>query len=52
MWLKNGIGVCTFEAPVPSRLSWSAISVSFVLRSTRACRVVPAALIRWSLRPW
>ena len=38
MWLKNGIGVCTFEAPVPSRLSWSAISVSFVLRSTRACR--------------
>src|SRR2546427_7698182 len=38
MWLKNGICVFTFDAPVPSSPSASVISVSLVLRSTRACR--------------
>ena len=36
MWVKNGIPVSTLDAPVPSRLSWSAICVSLVFRSTRA----------------
>src|SRR5437868_1967831 len=44
MWLKNGIGVCTLELPVPSRFSCTATSVSLVLRSTLACR--PSPLIR------
>jgi hypothetical protein len=39
MWLKNGIGVATFEAPVPSTSRCSVMSVSFVFRSTRACRL-------------
>ena len=45
MWLKNGMPVSTLEAPVPSRLSWRTICVSFVLRSMRLCRAAAGSVV-------